>query len=146
MQLTHIHSCRFHFPVGVWTFSDLLKVQNVTISRWHFPCFIFLWTLTGVPAVSYISRLPSVDCHTTLAPSSPENHLQLRPPKVPLTQKCCSLIHKTSGEYEVGRNVFILEDSLRKPLSPFLQVAPHLEAPDAGQRESRRADRWMHSG
>lgn len=103
MQVTHIHSCRLYFSVGVWTFSDSLKVQNVRIPQWHFPHFIFLWTLTGVPAVSYIFRLPShsVNCHATSDAVLTWKPSPAQTTKGALESKLLFPVHKTSGEYQV---------------------------------------------
>lgn len=144
MQVTHIHSCRIHFSVGVWTFSDSLIVQNVRIPQWHSLCFIFLWTLTGVPAVSYITRLPSfrVNCHAIGEAGLTWKPSLLRPPKVPLMLKMFFPVHKKIWRMLGLREILEESSSLcgRKSVSLFSQVAPHLEAPAARQRGSGGAE------
>lgn len=128
----------------------LAQSANVRIPQWHFPCFIFPWTLTGVPAVSYISRLPSfhVNCHATGDAVLTWKPSPTQTTKGALDSKMLLPVHKTSGSIE--SDFFLWRNLLcpcgRKPVSLFPQVAPHLEAPAAGERGSGRADGWMHCG
>ncbi len=145
-----IHSCHFHFSASVWTFSDLLKVQNVRIPKWRFPCFIFLWTLTRVPAVSYISPQPQCKlsrhwwCRPHLKKLS-----QFRPPKTPLTKKnvfLCTQNFKGAWSWEY---LFFERSSLHL----WQEASVHFSTggSTSGSSSCRRAwigkaDGWMHCG
>ncbi len=144
MQVTHIQSCRFHFSVGVWTFSDSLKVQNVRIPQWHFQCFIFLWTLTGVPAVSYISRLPSfhVNCHATGDADLTWKPSPTQTTKSALDSKMLVPVHKTSGSIESRVIYFLEESSLR--LWQETSVPFSTGGSTSGSSSCRRA--WIRKG
>lgn len=141
MKVTHIHTCRFHFPVGVWTFSDSLIVQSVRIPQWLSPFFIFLdWRLCTLLnlCVCELSRHKWGRPHLRTA----------RPPKVPLTEKCYALYWNHRGMSSPDRfsgGVFPCHHG-RKSVSIFLQVASHLEAPAAGERGSGKTDVWMLRG
>lgn len=99
LQVTHIHSCCFHFITGVWTFSDLLTGQNVRIPQWHSLCFIFPLNL-DLSACSVLYLSPhhfSVNCHATSEGVLTTQLLQLRPPNV--HSKNCSPSTNHQGEF-----------------------------------------------
>lgn len=111
MKVTHIHTCRFHFPVGVWTFSDSLIVQSVSIPQWLSPFFIFLdWRLCTLLnlCVCELSRHKWGRPHLRTA----------RPPKVPLTEKCYALYWNHRGNVK-SRPIFWRS----LPLPPWQEIS-----------------------
>lgn len=149
MQVTHIHSCRFHFSLCVLNLFRLAHSAKCQHTPVTFSMFIFLWILIRVPAVSYISHLPTF--LSTVTPparwSSPENHCGSDHLTCPWLEKCCCLHSNRRGSLK-ARMIFLWRILLcgRKSVSRFSLVDGHLEAPAAGECGSGRADGWMQCG
>lgn len=97
MKVTHIRTCRFHFPAGVWIFSDSLKVQSVRTPRWQSPFFICLdWRFCSLLKLLPPQFVCKLSRHKWGRP-----HLKtIRPPKVPLTELCYALHTNHQGNFK----------------------------------------------